>query len=288
MVGSCNGKKEKTIVIDFNSPTQDSTLISFHEDEAVHVAIASISSPRESFRFYNELLEYISTKINLPIHTVQKQSYEEVNQLLRDGVVDFAFICSGAYIDIEATEEVDLMVGPVIEGQKHFHGYLITNGQHHINNFADLRNHSFAFSDPLSHTGYTYPLAILKQMNETPDHFFSKTLFSFGHDLSIEMVNREIVDAAFVHGQIYDQLRSFSPEKLSNTSIVEISPPFAVPPVVSPKQLDRKRFRQYQEIFLNLHNERKGREILEKLNIDRFEKLDDRIYDPVREIKNSI
>lgn len=288
MLLSCKGKNEKSIVIDFNSPTLDSTSISFHEDEALHVAIASISSPRESFRLYNELLEYVSTKINTPIHTVQKQSYEEVNQLLRDGAVDFAFICSGAYIDIEKTGEVDLMVGPVIDGQKHYHGYLITNGQHHIRNFSDLKNHSFVFSDPLSHTGYYYPVSLLKQLNETPERFFSKILFSFGHDLSIEMVNREIVDAAYVHGQIYDQLKTLSPEKLANTRIVEISPPFAVPPIVSPKHLDKKKFQLYQEVFLNLHKEPKGMEVLNKLNIERFEKLDDSIYDPVRKIKNSL
>lgn len=285
---SCKRSDNQKIIIDFNSPTYDSTTISFHEDKALHVAIAAISSPKESYDYYNELLDFIASKINIPIHTIQKQSYEEVNQLIRDGAVDFAFICSGAYIDLEATNDVNLLVAPVIDNSKHYHAYLITHRHSGMKKLEDFSGKSFAFSDPLSHTGYYYPLARLKEMDETPEQFFSKTVFSFGHDFSIEMVNREIIDGAYVHGHIYDYLTKFRKEKVANTQIIEISEAFGIPPVVCPKTIDAQSFQRYQKIFLELHKEPRGKEILERLNIDRFEKVNDGIYDGIRTIKMRI
>lgn len=284
---SCQGNDNR-VIVDFNSPTHDSTHISFHEDEAVHVAIASISSPRESYRYYNELLDYIASKIHIPIHTIQKQSYKEVNQLLLDGAVDFAFISTGAYINLEENNEIKLLVAPVINNDNHYRAYLITPRHSSAEGIEDLKNSSFAFSDPLSNTGYYYPLYRLKELGENKAGFFAQTMFSFGHDLSIEMVNREIVDGAYVHGLIYDFLGQQNHEKISNTRIIEISEPFGIPPIVCPKKLDGNKFRLYQEIFLNLHTESTGKAILDRLNIDRYEKVNDNLYQSVRTIKNSI
>lgn len=282
---SCNQNKKDKIVIDFNSPTHDSISLSFHEDEAVHVAIATISSPRESYSYYNELLQYIAAKIQIPIHSIQKRSNEEVNQLLHDGAVDFAFISSGAYIEFNTDKELDILATPVIENTQHYHAYLITNQHNNAQSFADLEGLNFAYSDPLSHTGYNYPLYRIKKLGKDPDKFFAKSIFSFGHDFSIEMVNREVVDAAFVDGLIYDFLAKYSPDKISNTKIIEVSEAFGIPPIVCPKTLKKQRFDLYQEIFLNLHKEARGREILNRLNIDRYEKGSDDMYDGIREIK---
>ena len=285
---SCNDRNDKRIVIDFNSPSQDSATISFHEDEAVHVAIASISSPRESYRYYNELLDYIAAKIKIPVHSIQKSSYQEVNQLLGEGVVDFAFISSGAYIEFDETRDISLMVSPVVNQQKHFHAYLITPMHSEIQNLEDLKGKQFVFSDPLSHAGYTYPVSKLISLGEDPQEFFSEVMFSFGHDISIEMVNREVVDGAYVHGMIYDYFLYSNKEKIENTRVIDVSEPFGVPPVVCPKNLDPRRFQLYQEIFLNLHKDPDGKAILDHLNIDRFEKTTDEAYDNVRLIKKKI
>jgi phosphonate transport system substrate-binding protein len=283
---SCNQNNKEKVVIDFNSPTQDSISISFHEDEAVHVAIATISSPRESYNYYNELLQYIAAKIQIPIHSVQKQSSEEVNQLLHEGAVDFAFISSGAYIEFNTDKDLDILAAPVIENKQQYRAYLITNEHNDVQSFEELEGLTFAYSDPLSHTGYNYPIYQIKNLGKDPEAFFSKSIFSFGHDFSIEMVNKEVVDAAYVDGLIYDYLSKYSKDKINNTRIIEVSEAFGIPPVVCPKKLDKKRFDLYQEIFLNLHNEARGREILNRLNIDRYEKGKDEMYDGIREIKN--
>lgn len=284
-LSSCTSDKNKRVVVDFAGPSADSAMVSFHQDEAIHVAIGAMTSPRESFMYYNDLLQHISAKVGLPIHYIQKESYQEVNQLLADGAVDFAFICSGAYIDAKKNNTINLLVGPQVNKVNTYTAYIICNRNIKAYSIKDLKGRSFAFTDPLSHTGYNYPLKLLKDKGLEYQSFFKKTLFTYGHDLSIQMVNRGIVDAASVHGLIFDYLMKFTPEKIENIRIIEESEPFGIPPVVTPKSLDPRRYKLYKNIFLNLHKDPVGKLILEKINIDRYVEVTDEMYDGVRRIK---
>lgn len=42
--------------------------------------------------------DYLQKKVGRPIELIQRQSYQEINDLVRDNGVDVAFICSGAYV----------------------------------------------------------------------------------------------------------------------------------------------------------------------------------------------
>jgi phosphonate transport system substrate-binding protein len=285
LIFSCDTEKSKRVIVDFQGPAPDSSIISFHQDEAIHVAIAAMTSPRESFVYYNELLQHISSLIGMPVHYIQKESYQEVNQLLEDGAVDFAFICSGAYIEAKEDKTIDLLVAPVISGVNTYTAYIICHKNNKAYHIKDLKGRSFAFSDPLSHTGFNYPVKLLKDKDIDYRKFFKKTLFTYGHDLSIQMVDRGIVDAASVHGLIFDYLMKFNPDKIENVHIVEESKPFGIPPVVTPKSLDPRRYKLYKNIFLNLHRDPVGKRILDNINIDYYTEIEDEMYDSVREIK---
>ena len=65
-------------------------------------------------KYYNNLLQYISEQIGMPVHYIQKESYKEVNELLAQGAVDFAFICSGAYIEAKKQGTINLLVAPLL------------------------------------------------------------------------------------------------------------------------------------------------------------------------------
>jgi len=285
---SCFPENTKKVTVDFNGPSSDSSMISFHKDNAIHVAIASMSSPKENFIYYNELLQHISSLINIPVHYIQKESYEEVNQLLNEGAVDFAFICSGAYIDAKKNNSIKLLTAPIINNKTFYKAYIITQKDADINEFSDLKGKSFAYTDPLSNTGYIFPQYRLMEEGINEETFFDKTVFTYGHDLSIQMVNRGIIDAASVHGLIYDFLEKNNKKKIENIKIIESSDWFGIPPIVVPASLDPKRFRLYQNIFLKLHEDPVGKQILDRLNIQKYTIVDDEIYDSIREIKESI
>jgi len=83
-------------------------------DTAVKVAIASVVSPKESYAYYEEMIQYISQTLGGPVKTVQRRSYQEINQLIQNNEIDVAFICGGAYIDDDGktTPGLKLLVAP--------------------------------------------------------------------------------------------------------------------------------------------------------------------------------
>ncbi|NOR88335.1 MAG: PhnD/SsuA/transferrin family substrate-binding protein, partial [Bacteroidales bacterium] len=165
---------------------------------------------------------------------------------------------------------------------------IITQKNAPINSFADFENKSFAFTDPLSNTGRLFPLQQLSKTHIKESDFFMKTIYTYGHDISIQMVNRGIIDGASVHGLIYDYLAINNPEKVANVKIIQRSETFGIPPVVTPVTLSQKKVNKYREIFLHIHQDSAGKKILDKLHIDRFMVIGDTLYNNVFQLKKFI
>lgn len=283
---SCSNNNIEKESVDFSDTLAKNHNQDSDSNHVVYIAIASMTSPKETHIYYNELINYISKQAGVPIFIKQKKTYEEVNALLENSEVDFAFICSGAYAEEYKKGLVKLLVAPQINDKTNYHAYIITQKNASTQNFEGFENKSFAFTDPLSNTGRSYPLKKLKQIGRTEEGFFDKTVYSYGHDLSIQMVNRGIIDGASVHGLIFDYLALHHPERVNNIKVIDESEHFGMPPVVVPKSLSEESFKRYQEIFLNLHNDSIGQEILNNLMIDKFVIVEDSIYNSVFKLKD--
>jgi len=122
---------------------------------------------------------------------------------------------------------------------------------------------------------------VLVIRNENEEDFFLKTVYTYGHDISIQMVNHGLVDGASVHSLIFNYLSHHYPEKVENVKIVGESEHFGMPPVVTPVSLSNEKYNRYQQIFLNMHKDSIGKSILDKLEIDKFVVVEDTIYNSV-------
>jgi len=282
---SCSFNDNKAVTVDFKEQ-KSGNLPSKPGSEPVYVAIASMTSPKVTYKYYSDLLHYISRKINRPIMVKQKKTYEDVNKLLKDGSVDFAFICTGAYIEIKKKNQVFLLVVPLIDGKTTYNAFIIAQKNNNIHSFSDLKGKSFAYTDPLSNTGKLYPSWLLKKSGFAKGHFFSKTVYTYAHDESIQMVNRGIVDGASVHSLIYNYIAAFEPEEVKNIKIIDTSQNFGMPPVVTPVSLSKEKYDLYQSVFLNIDKDSVGRVILKRLKIDRFVNVSDTIYESARKLKD--
>lgn len=285
---ACTNTNNKNAVVNFADTTDQKSSVNSNETDAVYIAIASMTSPKETYSYYNDLINYISEKAGHPIFIKQKKSYEEVNLLLENADVDFAFICSGAFVEEYSSGKIRLLVAPQINQKISYQAYIITQKNSEINTFKDFKNSRFAFTDPLSNTGRFYPLKKLAQHSLKEENFFQKTIYTYGHDISIQMVNRGIVNGASVHGLIYDYIAKHHPDRVENIKIIEKSEDFGIPPVVVPSSLPERCFKKYQDIFLNLHNDSVGKSIIDKLNIEKFVRVEDSIYTSVFQLKELI
>lgn len=285
---SCTNSNNEKVVVDFADTVaaeQDTNNVG---SKAVYIAIASMTSPKETYIYYGDLIKYISKKVGHPIYIKQKKTYKEVNVLLENSEVDFAFICSGAFVEEYGRRKIKLLVAPEIEQKISYRAYIITQKESKIDKFEDFEHKSFAFTDPISNTGRLYPLKKLTMLKKSEDDFFLKTMYTYGHDISIQMVNRGIVDGASVHGLIFQYLSLYHPERVKNIKVIEESEKFGIPPVVTPVSLKKECFEKYREIFLSLNNDSIGKKILDKLHIDKFMVVNDSIYNSVFQLKEFI
>lgn len=82
------------------------------------------------------MADYLQRKIGRPVQLIQRQSYQEINDFVRDKGVDVAFICSGTYVTGEQ-ENLELLAIPEVNGKSTYQSYVIvssnskTEGQVH-------------------------------------------------------------------------------------------------------------------------------------------------------------
>ncbi|MBI5665599.1 MAG: phosphate/phosphite/phosphonate ABC transporter substrate-binding protein [Nitrospirae bacterium] len=282
-ISGCRQDEQKTIVLEQVKPK-----VAENNPNVKHIRIAvgGMITPKEGVAYYKQFLEYVQEKLGVKVDYVDKQAYGEVNEMLRTKQLDAAFVCSGPYVDGHEQFNLELLAAPQAYGETVYYSYIIVPKDSPFHSFSGLRGREFAFTDPLSNSGKLVPTYMLAKMNETPESFFSSFIFTKSHDKAIKAVAQGIVDAAAVDSLIWEYLNKINPEFTSKTRIIEKSPPYAIPPVVVHRDLDPELKKQLQQIFLNAHTDPKGRELLNKMMIDKFVLINDSAYDSVRGMKS--
>jgi phosphonate transport system substrate-binding protein len=283
IINGCKNDQPREINLEKREPSK--TVQRQPAEKPLRIAVGGMITPREGFAYYRRLLDYIGEKLNRHVALVDRESYGEVNELLKKGEVDAAFVCGGPYVEGHKEFGLELLVAPVAYGEANYYSYIIVAKNSHINAFKDLLGKRFAFTDPLSNSGKLVPTYMLARMNETPDTFFNTYIFTNSHDKAIKAVAQGIVDGAAVDSLIWEYADRINPVFTSRTKIIEKSPPYGIPPVVVRPGLEPALKGILREIFLNMHNDKKGREILGNMMIDRFTLINDSAYDSIREMK---
>lgn len=255
-------------------------------EDTLKIGVAAIISPKETIKYYREIVEYIGKKIGRPVEMVQRETYDEMDALLEKGEVKIAFICSGPYVRNREKFGVELLVALQPYGKPFYYAYIIVHRDSPINSLAELKGKSFAFTDSKSNTGKLVPTyMIAKKFNTTPEQFFSSIIYTKTHDKSIEAVAKKVVDGASVHSLIYDYAAKKNSVYTSLTKVIEKSPPYGIPPVVVTKDFDPKLKEKVKEILLNMHNDPEGKRILDSIMVDKFIIPKDSDYNSIREME---
>ncbi len=254
------------------------------EKVPLRIAVAAMISPEETIDVYQELMDYIEAKLGRPVEMKQRRTYQEVNDMLGAGKLDAAILCSGPYVYAKRQYGVELLAVPVINGSPTYRSYIIVPQSSTAASLEELYRKRFAFTDPLSTSGYLYPVYVVMSRGRRPATFFAKTLFTYSHDNSIEAVAEGVVDGAAVDSLIYDYLRISSPALVARTRIIHRSPPFGAQPVGIPRDLDPLTKRALRDLFLGLDQDPASQRILKKLGVDRFILGDDSLYDGIRKM----
>ena len=174
------------------------------DQSTLRAGVASMITPVSAVKYYQQAVQYLGKKLNIPAEMVHRTTYDEIDIMLEDGLVDLAFICSSPYVIDSDKFGVELLVAPLVNKEPFYRSNIIVHKESASKTIDDLRGKSFAFVDPKSNTGRLYPTYALAQKHETPEVFFSSTVYSYSHNKSVELVAKKRVAAAAVDSIVYD------------------------------------------------------------------------------------
>jgi phosphonate transport system substrate-binding protein len=285
--GCSEGTEE--VLVDFNhtKPVEEA-YTSPRSSPALKVAVGAMVSPRETLIYYGQLLDYIGRKVDLEVELIQRKTYGEINDLLAQGQIDLAFVCSGPYVAGRDKFGFELIATPQVQGSSFYHSYLIVNRDTSFERIENLRGKVFAFTDPDSNTGRLVPAYWLAQMGENPENFFKKTIYTHSHDNSILAVAKGLVDGAAVDGLVWEYYRERNPSLTALTRVIRKSDPYGNPPVVASRYLSSDLKKRIGQVLFSLHLDPDCEKILRSLMINRFLEPQEEWYDGIRRIHSAL
>ena len=253
----------------------------------LRVAVAAIISPRGNVESYTPLFNYLANRLGRPVEMVQRRTYQEVNDLLRDGQVDVAFVCTSAYVAGKRDFGMQLLAAPQVAGATVYYSYLIVPADSPARSMADLRGKVFAFTDPMSLSGRVYPTSLVRGLGAEPETFFGRVFFTYSHDNAIRAVADGLADGAGVDSLVYEFAVARDPTLASKVRVIHRSPPFGIPPVVVGPDVRPQLRAELFELLLGLDEDPEGQAVLRALGIDRFVPIADAAYDSARQLITS-
>lgn len=286
LLTSCvNSPSKSTIAVDLENLSPLPTPVD-NEVTPLRVAIAAVISPQGSAASYELLLDYLSAELDRPVEAVQRRTYMEVNDMLQNGEVDVAFVCTSSYLVGKRDFGMQLLVAPMVHGEAAYRAKLIVPADSPADELIDLKDKVFAFTDPISFTGRMYPTYLLQEVDETPDEFFNRTFFTYSHDDAIYAVADGLADGASVDALVLDFAIKRDPDLEARLKVIHTSEPFGIPPVVVGPQIRPQLKAQLEDILLNMHTNPKGLKALQALDYDQFVPISDDAYQSALKIEN--
>lgn len=231
--------------------------------------------------FLNLWRRFLESRLQRPVHFVQRGSYRDVVALLMQGQLDFAWLCGYPYV--RNARSMRLLAVPLYRGRPLYQSYLIVPASDRSSqSLLDLRGKVFAYSDPDSNSGWLFPMHTLVRQRESPTTFFAKTFFTWGHRKVVDAVAVGLAHGGAVDGYVWDTLSLLHQQLTARTRIVERSPMFGFPPFVARASMGEPDFAAMQQVLLGMSVDRDGRSLLQRLNIDGFETGTPDLFDGVR------
>lgn len=279
---ACSPGDQQPVKVNLTPTTPIATTPASKPAKPLRIGMGGIITPKEGYRYYQQLQGYLAQQLGQPVQLVDRANYEELNRLLQSGGIDAAFVCAGPYVEGKQQFDMQLIAMPLVNGKSVYHAYIIVHKDSPIQNLSQLKGKSFAFTDPKSNSGTLVPTYMLAQMKTTPERFFSRRIFTYGHDNSIKAVAERHVDGASVDSLIWDYTARKYPHLTANTRVIATSEPYGIPPVVVRPGIDPALKQRLQQALLTVHQNPEGKAILDGMLIDRFVPGDDRNYDSIR------
>ena len=256
------------------------------DDTQLRIVFIAYQNPNQLLEDIQPVVDYLQQALKVEIRHFMATDYAGVVEALRNETADAGFMGPLQYVMAHHYAGAYPIVGEVYGDSPTYFARIFVRKDSGIRALKDLRGRTIAFVDPISSSGYMYPLDTFKRAGlikkkEDADKFFKKVYFAGGDEQAIRAVFNRFVDAAGIGQYAYSLLR---PEERDEIIHIAESEPLPSHCVVVRKGLARERAKALQESLLAL-NEGPRRELLRNLyNVDGYVPVTHETYREVERV----
>jgi len=247
--------------------------------DVLNVGLVPAEDPRVMVQENQALLDHLQRTLHMEVKPFVATDYNGVIEALRAKKLDIALLGPFSYVLAASVAQVDAFALPETDRQgPTYRSVIVARKDHGIRTLQDLKGRTFAFVDPSSTSGHLFPKAALIDAGYDPDTYFSRVIFSGGHDASAIAVQNGKVDAAAVAELLLEAAIDRGVVRREDVVVVWRSNPIPGAPFAYRKDLPADLKARIRASFAEIHDMPWGGRTV----IKRWLPTDDAAYDVVR------
>ena len=263
----------------------------------VFAYIPSEEDPERRLHAYNELAEYLTERLGVPVELKRTASYAPTIEALRANKVDAAIMGSFSYMIAKQKADIKPLVTRGTEtGPGMYHSFIATAPEKNLQSMddviADADQLTFAFVDPASTSGHLIPRAGLEGMGIKPERDFKEVVFAMNHTNSAMTILSGKVDVGAFQSSSYRRLIERGRMTPDDVRILWQSDPIPNGPVIVRGGLATELIDSITTAFLDMHeaNPWLFQELVRSSGVEgmRYWPANDEMWDGLRDIAYSL
>ncbi len=231
--------------------------------------------------------DYLSLRLDARVTFASRDQYQAVHELLSNGQVDAAWTCGYPFVRFQP--QLHLLAVPLYQGKPLYQSYLIRplGGEVTVRGWADTAGKVFAYSDPLSNSGWLvaqgeFAVARIAQRD------LKRSFFAHGHRNVADAVASRLADAGSIDGYVWETMRLQGMPGAMQTEVIWKSRLHGFPPLVAAAGTEPAKLDALRRALLSMANDDTGRALLKSLNLDGFIAGQPGIFDSIRQLARSV
>ena len=251
----------------------------------LHLVLTPSQKPTDLLATGEEFGQVLGKLVGVPVRVTVASDYAAVIEALRNHTADLAFVHPGGYVLASREAKAVIVAKNLWHGKSSFTARFYVRRDSGIKAVEELRGKTIAFVDPVSSSGYIYPMVLLIQRglvtNRDPKSFFKDVVFSGAHDASMRALLNGHVEAIASFDMAREQYLK-DPAERERLVVIAETPPIPEAGIAAREGLDAATFAKVRAALLQIRAPQHAALLKRLYEIDGFDVAEDRDYDPVR------
>jgi phosphonate transport system substrate-binding protein len=253
------------------------------------IKVISIQSPNATTTC-RQITQYLGDQLGMTTEFVDDIPWQERERLLDTGQVQLGWICGLPYVRKADRKppSIELVAAPVMQhpryqGRPVYFSDVIVRRDSEYHSFADLRGVSWAYNEPHSQSGYNITRYHLAGLGESQG-YFGRVVEAGSHLRALEMVLDRRIEATAIDSTVLELEWQARPQLKTELRVIASLGPSPIPPWVVTMNVPPDLREAIRNVFWQMHDTAEGRAILERGQTKKMVRVEDRDYDPIREM----